>query len=215
MNDLRLAHTCSTCKYGLFTKPKWWSHYRSWSSKKQLGTCLGLCDGMPPSVTKSPFLSVKFQYGEDRWQRASSLQDAAKAGYVVEREDYLKLVEEAWLARFDDAYARLSANLETAEEDWQKYHYSHFASAQEWQAECQKRLDDWLNKRDKYRASTMQMAENHYDSFLANYLWWQENWPRCRRCHRNCVCDLWVEEPKRESYARAIVNGGYTLNNSV
>ena len=114
-----------------------------------------------------------------------------------------------------ERYERAVEQSKTLHEHVASFRYSFLdrcSSAAEYQAELEQDLADFIAAEPEKREKLRVKVAGYYDSWEVNYLWWQENWPKARRCHRNCVCDLWEENKRREPVAKAIANGNYSLH---
>ena len=229
---MHLAQTCSTCKWALFKRRSYDYYYQG---KKQLGMCLVWCDGEVPEVPGEPQPSVAIAWDKAPTWKKSNLSDAARAGYLCELDEYLRLGREQYETWIRERHSSLTVGALEAGERWDH----GMAQVRKYQAEGT-RFSSWVEKisREAYveeahaqaaqfraqwdsgelMAKHMAELAVYYPLWRANYDWWQENWPKCRRCHRNTGCDAWENAGGRhEPYARAIAGGNgigaYALEN--
>jgi hypothetical protein len=192
MAQIEMAHTCSNCSYSMFKKPgyDWYA-----SGKKQLGICFALCDGLPPrceeDVSYRNKIELKVEYTEYYDEK-----------YVNHRNVTMYTISNA---------ARVGIVLE-------KEYYLELRRQQitkELSTLTVSRYRDILfYGLDKYIDEALADSVKFYDKWRANYDWWQINFAKARRCHRNLVCDLWNHNGKRETVAKSILSGHYALDGS-
>ena len=91
MTKLWLAKTCSTCILSMFKPPKY-SYYRS-RGKKQLGICMGLCNGRTPEVGPVPFDVDCRPDDVNRAYGTHTLYEVAVAGKAPNKETYMQYFE--------------------------------------------------------------------------------------------------------------------------
>ncbi len=166
-DKIKLAKTCSTCKFALFGTSD--TYY---GGKKQGGMCMLYC-----SAVKPPKKDRFTPYGV--W------------GYW----DF-----ETILAKGKDRFGH--TGMPTREEFITK-------SIQD----IESRVNGyWADHPERVIAAKAQF-EKYYDRLMANYHWWQENYPKCRLIHRQTVCDAYEEGHRgKESFARQIALGNKTLD---
>jgi len=243
-----LARTCSSC-----TKALWgWPDYHA-GGKKQMGICLGMCDGLPPPRPAEPYpvqvtdgklygyLYRRVKLPNNRLFRTfwigthKTLYDVAKGGELLTKARYMaqlsldleksfKYTEEvlktAWehsQADWDKACHEKAAWEERArEKGWSGRFHSTLleesSSVKEVQEKRLAELNDFLENIDAIRLRVTTEASEFYDAFKLNYDWWQENWPKCRTCHRVTTCNLYEEASRRETVARSVAKGGHSLH---
>lgn len=70
------------------------------------------------------------------------------------------------------------------------------------------RAATWRNDHERL----IREVGRYYDICVAWHVYWVNNFPKARLCHRQTYCDLYKEgAPKLESYARSVAKGTRTL----
>jgi len=238
MSIINLAETCSVCKHAMFKRPQDWYYWGR--GKKQLGICTGLCDGEVPKVApkRVPHGGLEL-LGDDRFPERRTMRDYAVVGVLFFREDFIHACRVAASDNWQRTLRNLIAYWRNAgeERDKEVQGYTDRGLSVEYVIDPDSKYSrrqyrktvTYYQTRGQYIQQRRKMVRDHlktlpytdknaatweryYDTFMENYWWWQENWPKARRCHRNTTCDLFEMENRREPVARSITKGGYALH---
>lgn len=206
MDDtVRLANTCSTCKYSAFKT----SYY---TGKKQLGICmLHTTTGQEPPLPQN---STLYSY-------------AVKHGEMMDIQEY---VSNEWANVYGRSLSqkeRLQYEAVVANAYSKDYFYSPTSvlcygsmsqvfgepyvklTLEEYKLLCLKQAEGLDPFKDVERYLVTFVEQWH--KFNENFLWWQENRDKMRRCHRNTTCECHEDVTKREPVARSVAKGNYKL----
>lgn len=210
-DTIEVAKTCSTCKHSKWTT--------TWNKgKKQMGICMLHTEGEEPPLPT----------------------DGTLYGYVVANKEMMDIHEYitmiwayqygASLSRYENFVYQTNTgdgyrpNCLYAKENVQadiyrepstfSLHPSFYKDYEEiTKEEYKRRYAELAETFDPFKEVefNLQSAAETWHKFNDNYVWWQENKDKMRRCHRNTTCASHVDEAKREPVARAVANGKHKL----
>lgn len=248
MTEMRLAKTCSTCIHAQWSK----GQYYYGGTKRQMGMCLGLCDGTPPAMPKEKFpVDASNRHAYSLWRNArvymkvhgvafylywpgrgqGLYEKTKKEGQLVDKDTYLGWMERDLKEALCGTEDRLRNEVENAIRDYRdeldkkeryevrgltspygSYILSNHGFPEELMDARESHLGKFLAYWPEIEKRVREQSEKYYDDFEKNFTWWQKNWPLCRTAHRVTVCDLYVESKRRETVARSVAKGGYSLH---
>jgi hypothetical protein len=208
MTEITVAKTCSTCKFSKWTT--------TWNKgKKQMGICMLHTEGEEPVLPSEGTLYthvVTHKEMKDVHEYVTVLW-AYHYGEKLDRHDMLK-----YRARSGDGYNPKclygKENVLATIHKNDNLHSSYFEGYEEiTKEEYMLRYAELAEEFDPFKEAewSLQSATETWHKFNDNFVWWQENKDKMRRCHRNTTCASHVYEPKREPIAKAVANGKHKL----